>query len=216
MVGNAVTALGYDRDFGTMNLDGRGASIILRAVPDWRTLEVRWSDRSVKVPDRVRLDLDATAKALAVDRSAEAAHRAVSCGVLVAIGGDLAVVGEPPAGGWAVWVGETDNPKGCGQTVFIHSGGVATSGTMLRRWRRAGRELHHLIDPETGLPAATTLRTVSVAAATCVDANIAATAAMVISDGADWIIERRLPARLVSTAGEVVTVGGWPADRVAA
>jgi thiamine biosynthesis lipoprotein len=56
-------------------------------------------------------------------------------------------------------------------------------------------------------------RTVSVAAATCVDANIAATAAIVRGEDApSWLEELRLPARLVSRDGEVVTVAGWPAE----
>ena len=61
----------------------------------------------------------------------------------------------------------------------------------------------------TGLPADTPWRTVSVAAASCLDAQIAATATMV--RGLDWLVPTGLPARLVGTDGTVQAVGGWPA-----
>jgi thiamine biosynthesis lipoprotein len=49
-------------------------------------------------------------------------------------------------------------------------------------------------------------------AATCVDANIAATAAIVRGRSAvPWLNELGLPARLVATSGQVVRLGGWPA-----
>jgi FAD:protein FMN transferase len=54
---------------------------------------------------------------------------------------------------------------------------------------------------------------VTVAAASCVDANIAATAAIVLGrPAADWLEKMRLPARLVHVTGRVATSNGWPAD----
>jgi thiamine biosynthesis lipoprotein len=80
----------------------------------------------------------------------------------------------------------------------------------VRRW---GARSHHIIDPSTGAPASGCWRTVSVAAANCVDANIASTAAIVMGAGAeDWLAELGLPARLVRTTDEVVTVGAWPSE----
>ena len=82
----------------------------------------------------------------------------------------------------------------------------------MRRWARAGVTLHHLVDPATGQPAASPWRTVSVAAPTCVEANTAATAAIVKGrDGLGWLAGRGLPARLVSTTGDILRMAGWPA-----
>jgi thiamine biosynthesis lipoprotein len=68
------------------------------------------------------------------------------------------------------------------------------------------------VDPRTGQPADGPWRTVSVAAATCADANAAATAAIVAGTRAlDWLAEAGLPARLVSRDGTVTWAGGWPA-----
>jgi thiamine biosynthesis lipoprotein len=101
-----------------------------------------------------------------------------------------------------------------GQTIAIGSGAVATSSTTVRRW---GEGRHHIIDPRTGVPAASGWRTVSVVAATCVDANVASTAAIVLDQRAmDWLEERNLPARLVDQSGRVSTTAGWPSEAIAA
>jgi thiamine biosynthesis lipoprotein len=74
-----------------------------------------------------------------------------------------------------------------------------------------GQAMHHILDPGSGLPARGPWRTVSVAAATCADANIAATAAIVLGDDApDWLAGQALPARLVALDGTARTQGGWP------
>jgi thiamine biosynthesis lipoprotein len=73
--------------------------------------------------------------------------------------------------------------------------------------------MHHIIDPRTGVPVRGTWRTASVAAATCTDANIAATAALVRgAPAAGWLAALGLPARLLDTEGEVTAVGAWPAQ----
>ena len=143
----------------------------------------------VTIPRGVKLDLGATAKALAADRAAAAAHAATGAGVLVSLGGDIAVAGPPPEGGWAVRAAEDhrDGPDAPGQTVTIDSGGLATSSTTVRRW---GPGAHHIIDPDTGKPARAWWRTVCAAAASCVDANIATTAAIVRGESAARLAER--------------------------
>jgi thiamine biosynthesis lipoprotein len=161
------------------------------------------------------LDLGATAKAFAADRAASRAASATGCGVLVGLGGDIAVSGPVRPGGWRIRVSDDHRagPSEPGQAVTITEGGLATSSSTVRRWRRGGRWLHHIMDPATGAPAGSHWRTVSVAAASCLDANAAATAAMVKGRGADdWLADRALPARLVRLDGTVVTVAGWPSD----
>nr|WSY53844.1 FAD:protein FMN transferase [Streptomyces sp. NBC_00886] len=97
--------------------------------------------------------------------------------------------------------------------VSIHDGGLATSGTTVRTWRRGGRTLHHIVDPATGDVPPPVWRTVSVAAGSCVDANTATTAALVLGERApDWLRGTGLPARLVRTGGSVLCLGAWPAE----
>jgi thiamine biosynthesis lipoprotein len=136
--------------------------------------------------------------------------------VLVSLGGDIAVDGPAPGAGWAVRVAEDHRagPDAPGQTIALRSGALATSSTTVRRW---GPGAHHIIDPATGLPAEGPWRTVSVAAASCVDANIASTAAIVRgASAASWLAQRGMPARLVGRDGAVLEVAGWPREPVAA
>jgi thiamine biosynthesis lipoprotein len=207
--------IGYDRDFARIDPAGPPIRVQLSAAPGWETVVVDPAASTVRVPRGVTLDLGATAKALCADRAAKRAAAIADCGVLVSLGGDIAVAGLPPADGWAVQI--TDHhadPLDAGGPVFtVRSGGLATSSTSVRRWQRGGQVLHHLIDPWTGAPAAEYWRTATVAGASCLDANIASCAAVIMGAGAPgWLEAQRLPARLVDPAGRVVRVGGWPAE----
>ncbi|MCW2942713.1 MAG: thiamine biosynthesis protein [Actinomycetia bacterium] len=213
-VGGAVIAAGYDRDLAQVDRCGPEMHVRWRQAAGWRVIELNPVQGTLRVPGGVRLDLGATAKAFAADRTARLIAEATGCGVLVNLGGDLAVDGPPPRGDWPVRVAEDHRagPDAPGQTVAIGSGGLATSSTTLRQWWRGGRRLHHIIDPFTGAPAMTCWRTVSVAAASCVDANAAATAALVWGqDAPGRLIDAGLPARLVGADGTVRTLPGWPA-----
>jgi thiamine biosynthesis lipoprotein len=215
-VGEALLLVGYDRDFA--GLDPEGPPIgALRAAPGWRTVEVDPSGSRVRIPRGVRLDLGATAKAFAADRSARAVVDATGSGVLVSLGGDIAVAGTPPRGGWEIGLADSHAADAePGHTVRIEAGGLATSSTTVRRWLRGGRQIHHVVDPATGRPANEVWRTVSVAAATCVDANVAATAAIVRGEPAAlWLQRLGMPARLVHTDGSIVRTGGWPLEAAA-
>jgi len=164
----------------------------------------------VDLPAGASLDLGAVGKAWAADRAARAASERTGAGVLVCCGGDVAVAGEAPAGGWRIRVAAHEG-DGQGQDVIVRDGGLATSGWRVRAWRRGGRILHHILDPATGMPAPTWWRMASVAAATCAEANAGATAAMVLGgDAPGWLARQRLPARLVAEDGSVVLVGDWP------
>jgi thiamine biosynthesis lipoprotein len=216
--GRALTGLGYDRDFDDLRAAGDVPARLTRAVgpvPGWRRVRVDHGGQRVRLDGGAQLDLGATAKAWAADKCAEQIASAVGCGVLVSLGGDVAVAGAPPPSGWRVKV--TDDhaapDSAAGQTVTISSGGLATSSTTVRTWTVGGRPVHHIIDPATGEPARSCWRTVSVAAGTCTDANTASTAAIIRSAAApDWLHDVGLPARLVRHDGTVETTAGWPRD----
>jgi thiamine biosynthesis lipoprotein ApbE len=217
-VAGAMSDLGYDRDFSLLPAVGPPVRLTVRAVPGWRQVGLDEQARLLTLPRGVHLDLGATAKAWAADRAASRLAGALGCGVLVGLGGDISVAGPPPPGGWRIRVQDVtgrpeDPPEGPAAVVAIREGGLATSSTTARRWRRGGDVLHHILDPRTGLPASVHWRTVSVAAASCVDANTASTAAIIRgAEALDWLSNLGLPARLVDTAGSVRTVGGWPAE----
>ena len=217
-VGAAMNAVGYDRDFSLIPPEGPAVKLTVRTIPGWQHVEFDEHTRRLRLPPGVRLDLGATAKAWAADRSAGRIAAELGRGVLVSLGGDVAVAGQAPAGGWRIRVQDVsgrpeDPPTGPSAVVAITSGGLATSSTAARRWRRGGDVLHHILDPRTGLPAEPVWRTVSVAAASCADANTASTAAIIRGrEAPGWLAGLGLPARLVDEAGTVHTVGGWPAE----
>jgi thiamine biosynthesis lipoprotein len=224
-VGGALESLGYDRDFAAVP-QSLAAPLVPTGVPGWRS--VRLDGRRLSLPGGSRLDLGATAKGLGADRTASAAAGAMAVGgVLVSLGGDIAVAGEAPNGGWPVLVADEQEPAGAhparprppgpgaergpAQVVRLTAGALATSSIVSRRWRRGGRTLHHIVDPRTGLPATGPWRTVSVAAASCAEANAASAAAIIAGDRAEaWLAARGLPARLVAHDGGVRLVAGWP------
>ena len=224
--GGSLMRLGYDRDFAAARQDTSPLTRPAVPAPGWRAVDLDRERREIRIPRRVVLDLGATAKALAADRAATRIAASVNCGTLVNLGGDIAVAGESPDEGWLV--GIVDNrgfdgaaaeaaagacPPRHDAVVTIRSGGLATSSTKVRAWSRGAARLHHIIEPSTGMPADSCWRTVSVAAATCVAANTASTAAIIRSERAPgWLASQHLPARLAGRGGEIVTVAGWPAD----
>jgi thiamine biosynthesis lipoprotein len=124
----------------------------------------------------------------------------------------VAVAGPPPEEGWPVGVADDHADPEPGASITLTDGGLATSGTVRRRWRRGGRTVHHIVDPRTGDAAAPCWRTVTVVAGTCLDANTASTAAIVMGRSAPrWLAGCALPARLVAEDGAVTHVAGWPA-----
>jgi thiamine biosynthesis lipoprotein len=267
-IGEALVALGYDRDFDAIDAEDASRPVSIASVPGWWTVHLDAERSTIRLPRGVRLDLGATAKALAADHAAIRAGVFAGCGVLVGLGGDFATSGPAPAGGgWRVRVTD-DHRAGVeapGQWISMTSGGLATSSTSVRRWRTAGVPgsgsasgsasgsssgsasgsssgsasgsssgsasgsssgaasgsssgaasgpafAHHLIDPATGASADSIWRTVSVCAASCLDANIASTAAIVRGARAvGWLASLGLPSRLVSVEGRVTHVAGWP------
>jgi thiamine biosynthesis lipoprotein ApbE len=222
-LGHAMEAIGYDRDFVLVQArQGRPQAAKMRVsvsrAASWRQIELNEAAGLLTVPVGVRLDLGATAKAWAADRSAQRIARVLNCGVLVSLGGDIAIAGDLPPGGWSVRVQDvTGDPleptTGPADVISIRAGGLATSSTRARRWERGGDVMHHILDPRTGWPAESVWRTVSVAAGSALDANIASTAAIIRGHRATgWLAKLGLPARLVAVDGSVKTVAGWPKE----
>lgn len=199
------------------SLDASGAAGVPTPVPvpGWRVVETDRAYGTVRVPAGVALDFGATAKAHAADRAAWLLAQEFGCGVLVNLSGDVAVAGPPPAGGWPVRVadGEASGPSDPGQTVTLHDGGAATSGTTVRTWRHGGRTVHHIVDPATGDAAAPPWLTVTAVAGSCLDANTLTTAALVRGpEILPFLRQAGCPMRLLGADGRITLLGGWPQE----
>jgi len=210
-VGRAIEALGYDRDFAAVEDDGPTPAC--RPAPGWWRIELDARRRTVRVPAGTQLDLGASAKALVADQAARRIAGALRTGALVNIGGDVAVAGTAPDGGWAVGIAADSSApaESVDQVVAVRAGGLASSSTTVRTWLRAGRRVHHIVDPTSGDVAAAQWTLVSATAGSCVDANAAATAAIVWGASAlPRLVAMGHPARLVAHDGRVVCLNGWP------
>lgn len=196
---DALVAAGYDRTFD--ELDEHASE---HPAPDPEApRDVRLHGSRIELGPGVRLDLGGMVKGYAADRCARMLAPHGPC--LVNAGGDLAVAGARPAGPWPVAV---DVPDGL-LTLAVGSGGLATSGRDRRRWRRSGEERHHLIDPATCRPAEGGPLTVTVAAASATDAEVAAKAIFLAGARAEHEAELlRTPAVIVRADGTPRLVGG--------
>ncbi|MGH7687319.1 MAG: FAD:protein FMN transferase [Candidatus Dormibacteria bacterium] len=212
-VGSAMEAIGYDRDFARV-VGGTDRAVAPGVpAPGWQTVHLDRAAQTVRLEPGMLLDLGSSSKAFAADETAALASAATGAGVLVNLGGDIAVAGAAPAGGWPVRV--TDDHAAAadapGQTVAITAGGLATSSTTVRAWSAGGSPVHHIVDPRTGAPAPVVWRTASATGSTCLEANAATTAAIVLGElAAAWIRERGIPARLVGRDDSVLHLNGWP------
>lgn len=137
----------------------------------------------------------------------------IGAGALVSLGGDVAVAGTAPVDGWPIGIArESDTPAALvDQVVAITHGGLASSATSARAWHAGGRAVHHIVDPRTGDCAEPYWALVSAAGASCVEANLVTTAAIVWGGQAlDRLAGFEQSVRLVRADGEVFSVNGWP------
>lgn len=224
-LGGHLVALGYDRDLDEIRRAGpdtgtRPTPVHPPVVPDsWRRIGID-PDGGLRVPEGISLDLGATGKAFAADLIAATVPDQIGTALIISLGGDVAV-GTPTDSGaagtpghrWQIAVAERpeDAAKAEAEVVVLDEGGLATSSTLARHWSQDGVAMHHLLDPRTGLPVEPVWRTVSVCAGSCLDANAASTAAIVLGKRAPaWLWQTDLAARLVASDGEVFRIAGWP------
>ena len=216
LLGRPLVQLGYDRDFGLLRECEAGGPVPVTSprLESWRAIRTD-ADGGLRIPEDTALDLGATGKAWCADLIATAFERHLRGSSVVSVGGDVRVAG-PDGRPWLVGISEHPG-RAAEETIAVGAGAVATSTTRVRSWTRDGVRRHHLLDPRTGLPVAEVWRTVTAVAATCVGANTASTAAIVLGQAApDWLTTASAAARLVHRTGQIRHVGGWPAQGVAA
>lgn len=209
----ALEAAGYDRPFEQVAaVQPPAAETRLPLDSRIHSLERR-SGRELRLPPGVRLDLGGIAKGYTAARAVDALRHWGPC--LVDAGGDL-VAGDAPPGwpGWPVGVAapaDAATPQEAAEPdlllLWLANASVATSGVDYRHWWRGGRRLHHIVDPRTGQPAQTDLRTATVLDTSAVRAEAWATAALVLGVAAaeqTWL-RRGIAGVLVDDAGLRVT-----------
>lgn len=181
-VADALVSAGYDRSFELLPPATGTASATVPVpvpVPGCGGIELDRARLRIALPPGVRLDPGGIGKGLAADLVVAKLLRLGCTGAMAGIGGDIRVCGTPPEG--STWRAEVADAEGR-RIAFrlLGDGAVATSSTALRRWRAPGGhgDLHHVIDPRSGLPAQHDLVLVSVSARRGWWAEVLATAAL--------------------------------------
>lgn len=240
LVGRAMEAAGYDADLDVVRsrrvqpakgaTPGSGPSVGLAPGrdpafvpalsptpaptlgPTWHDLRLDPVTRRLDQPRGTLLDLGATAKAYAADRLAQRLATSLPGGFLVNLGGDIAVSGSLPTGTTTGWEIGVEAATGEVLQVVVSTGqAITTSSTRLRTWQQDGVVRHHIVDPRTGTTAPTVWAQVSCAGSTCLEANAASTAAIVLGEAAPaWLSAHGIPARLDRVDGSMVLTPGWP------
>ena len=207
----SLLALGYDRDYDELVATGTGPVRPTGPAPGVRAINYDRERRTVDLELGCQLDLGASAKALVVDLVAN--DLAPYGGIVVELGGDVAVRGSGPTGPWVIGVSDSLTITGNEPRVSFSNGGIATSSATTRTWHAGSQLVNHIIDPRTGSFANSLIATATVSASSCVIANAFATAALLWGEAAGYhIAQAGWSGRLVHRDGNVEFVGGWPIE----
>jgi FAD:protein FMN transferase len=208
---NQLVQSGYDRTFDALPEILPATTQSITPGGQWRNIQLTAGARLVLLPVGVRLDFGGIAKGMAVDAALESLRQVGITTALVNAGGDLAVQGVPQREQqWPIKI----QGKTASWVIPFHHGALATSGIARRHWRQGTQRRHHLLDPRTGLSAQTHLWSVTVAAAQCQQADIAAKVAFLlgVEEGSTFLRLHGLAGLLLLEDGSYVTVGSWPKD----
>jgi thiamine biosynthesis lipoprotein len=208
-----MVRLGYDRP-----LDGEGRAGPSRPgserSPGCGGIRLDPDSRTVHLPEGVAIDPGGIGKGLAADLVVAELIDDGARGVLVNVGGDLAVAGEPPGGtGWSVAVEDPHDPQAVLAVPRLAAGGVATTTPVHRRWRPDTGPGLHVIDPRTGRPVDGDVAAVTVVAGQGWMAEAFAKAVTVAGAeaGLDRVDTAGLDALVVTAGGSLRLSARWAA-----
>ena len=143
----------------------------------WR--KARWKASTIRLPEGMEIDLGGLAKEYAVDKALAAVREITALPVLVNFGGDLRVSSPRRQGArWKVAIESVESSGQVAGLLELADGAIATSGDARRFLLKDGIRYGHILNPKTGQPVKHAPRSVTVAAATCVEAGMIATLAV--------------------------------------
>lgn len=211
-VHDAVVAAGYDRSFELVGPRAGGAPELAVGAPGCTGIVLDPVVRAVTLPTGARVDPGGIGKGYAGDLLVDELLAAGAAGVLVDLGGDVRVAGEPPAGdAWVLGVEDPFDESGELARLALAAGAVATSSRRFRRWSAGGREVHHLLDPRTGEPASVDVASATVVAGEGWWAEVLTKAVFVAGMREGPALLARLGATgvVVSCGGDVAEIEGF-------
>lgn len=159
-----------------------------------RFIELNRSARTVtRLNDTVQLDLGGLAKGYAADEAVRILKEYGIQSACLDLGGNVAVMGGKPFSLWqslyhrnktcpfTIGIQKPDAPRGeVADSISLSDGFVVTSGDYERYFEADGMRYHHILDPQTGYPAQTGLKSVTVVAQNGMQADMLSTALFVL------------------------------------
>ncbi len=210
----ALVAAGYDRSFTDPACAVHRVSDAPPAgapSPGAAGIELEPTLRTVRLPVGVAIDPGGIGKGLAADLVVAELMASGAAGACVNLGGDVRVAGHAPTDlGWQLGVQDPVRP-GSVVPVRLRDEAVVTSTRQLRRWQRAGKPFHHLIDPQTGRPATTAMHTVTIVAGQAWWAEVLAKVALVapVPHALRLLHRAGVAALLADDEGRALELGDW-------
>jgi thiamine biosynthesis lipoprotein len=208
-----LEAAGYDRSFELVRADSHNGSLAVSRAERSSIACARLDGGrlTVTAPAGLRLDLGGIGKGYAVDLSAAVLEP--NGDFLIDAGGDIFASGRGPHGdGWLVGVASPFAPQENVAVLRLRNEALATSTTAVRRWRRAGRWLNHLIDPRTGRSVENGVVSVSAVAPSAIEADVYAKTALILGpeDGQRFLETQRTAGLFILSDGGIRHAGDWP------
>lgn len=120
--------------------------------------EILFNNTAVKISENQFIDLGAVGKGIACDCAKPILENYNVKSAVISVGGSVLVYGKKATVGV---INPEDDTKYIG-TVDLKDKCVSTSGDYERFFEKDGKKYHHIIDPSTGYPVETTLRSVTV------------------------------------------------------
>ena len=148
--------------------------------------KVIWNRPTLQMPAGFEIDLGGICKEYAADRILNLLKTHTTKALVVNLGGDLAATGSRT---WSVGIDDASGPGQVLRTVPIRQGAIATSGTTRRFTKLGGQTLGHILNPKTGWPVQEAPRSVTVAAATCTEAGLWSTLAILQGANAESFLQ---------------------------
>ncbi len=164
--------------------------------------KIQWHHPLIQLEKGMEIDFGGIGKEYAADRAALMVNTFISeqpdkhahdTSVLINLGGDLAVTGPRKNGnGWQVGVNAGASSLSSQTTDFsLKQGGVATSGDANRYLEKDGVRYGHVLDPRTGWPVDGAPAAVTVVAASCTDAGMLSTMALLHGPDAEVFLREQ-------------------------
>lgn len=138
--------------------------------------QISASETSVKIGQGQAIDLGAVGKGIACDVIKDLLDSYDVKEAIVSVGGSVLVYNQKGR----IGIADPDNSQTYIATIETDCQNISTSGDYERFFEAEGKKYHHILDPETGYPAVTGLRSVTVICDSGLNADALSTACFVM------------------------------------